>query len=270
MKSAADLNPSDPYQRLLQEYDLREIDSNDARSLFHRKYMARLRWVVGTVQRQLAPGSIVLEVGCSQANASLLLAERGYRAVGLDIRPKALGYALSKHTDGPFFVVAGSAAHLPVSNQQVDGIILGELLEHCADPVGIVRECSKALAPGGIAVLTTPNGQYIGSTEPLYRPDSQGNASLAQQQFGAAGDDHLFAFTLPSLKQVLAAAGLQPGACGYVGSAIYSDRLSPLKRLLPLRWLGGLSTWISSTPGLNRWLSYSLVAVARKPVSGDE
>jgi len=108
-------------------------------------------------------------------------------------------------------VVAGSAVHLPVGNQQVDGIVLGELLEHCADPVGVVRECSKALAPGRIAALTIPNGQYIGSTEPLYRPDRQKNASWAQQQFGAAADDHLFAFTLHSLRQVRAAAGLQPG-----------------------------------------------------------
>jgi len=51
----------------------------------------------------------VLEVGCSQANASLLLAEQGYRCIGLDIRPEALGYASSKHTDGRFYPVSGSA-----------------------------------------------------------------------------------------------------------------------------------------------------------------
>ncbi len=90
MKDARELHPTNSYQKMLQEYDLREIDAQYRRSLFHRKYMARLGWVLQTVQRELTPGSTVLEVGCSQANASLLLAEQGYRCIGLDIRPEAL------------------------------------------------------------------------------------------------------------------------------------------------------------------------------------
>jgi len=72
MRDARELHPTNSYQKLLQEYDLREIDAQDRRSLFHRKYMARPEWVLQTIQRELPPGSLVLEVGCSQANASLL------------------------------------------------------------------------------------------------------------------------------------------------------------------------------------------------------
>ena len=79
MRDARQLHPANSYQKLLHEYDLREIDAQDRHSLLHRKYMARLGWVLQTVQRELAPGSTVLDVGCSQANASLLLAEQGYR-----------------------------------------------------------------------------------------------------------------------------------------------------------------------------------------------
>jgi len=54
MRDARQLHPTDPYQKLLQEYDLREIDAEDRHSLFHRKYMARLDWVLRAIQRELA------------------------------------------------------------------------------------------------------------------------------------------------------------------------------------------------------------------------
>ena len=96
--------------------------------------MVRLNWVLQTIQRELSPGSLILEVGCAQANASLLLAERGYRCLGLDIRPEALQYARSKHTGGSFYPVAGSADHLPLASGQIDSVVIGEMLEHCAQP----------------------------------------------------------------------------------------------------------------------------------------
>ncbi len=264
MRNARELHPTNSYQKLLQEYDLREIDAQDRRSLFHRKYMARLSWVLQTVQRELGPGSTVLEVGCSQANASLLLAEQGYRCISLDIRPEALTYALSKHTNGSFCPIAGSAESLPFASKQFDGIIVGELLEHCANPAAIARRCVQLLKPCGIAVFTTPNGQYIASKEPLYELCRGADSSLVRRQFGPAGDDHLFAFALSSFKQVLEAADLDIIYSGYVGSVVYSDRYFPLKPIMSPAWLDRLSRLVNCLPGLNRLLSYTLVAVARK------
>ena len=60
MKSARHLAPTGPYQERLREFDLREIDAAAPHSLAHRKYMARLTWVMGIIQRELPPGSRVL------------------------------------------------------------------------------------------------------------------------------------------------------------------------------------------------------------------
>ncbi len=263
MRDARQLHPANSYQKLLQEYDLREIDARDRRSLFHRKYMARLGWVIGTIQRELAPGSTVLEVGCSQANASLLLAEQGYRCIGLDIRPEALRYALSKHTDGRFYPVAGSAEHLPFASEQVDGIIIGEMLEHCAQPTAVVRACMQLVRSRGILVITTPNGEYLGLHDPLYSPEAERDAQLQRYQF--LRDTHVFTFTPPRLRKLLTSCGLEVVECEYVGSVVYSDRYSPLKRIMSAAWLDRLSRLVNHLPGLNRLLSYALVAVARKP-----
>lgn len=263
MRDARQLRPANSYQKLLQEYDLREIDARDRHSLFHRKYMARLGWVLQTVQRELTPGSTVLEVGCSQANVSLLLAEQGYRCVGLDIRPEALRYALSKHTDGRFYPVASSAEHLPFASEQVDGVIIGEVLEHCAQPTAIIRACMELVRSGGIVVITTPNGEYVGLHDPLYRPEAERDAQLQRYQF--LRDTHVFTFTPPRLRKLLTSCGLEVVECEYVGSVVYSDRYSPLKRIMSPARLDRLSRLVNYLPGLNRLLSYTLVAVARKP-----
>jgi len=263
MKDARQLHPVNSYQKLLQEYDLREIDAEDRRSLFHRKYMARLAWVLQTVQRELAPGSTVLEVGCSQANTSLLLAEQGYRCIGLDIRSEALGYALSKHTNGRFYPVVGSAERLPFASEQLDGIIIGEMLEHCAQPTAVVQACMELMRKGGVAVITTPNGEYLGLHDPLYHPEAERDAQLQRYQF--LRDTHVFTFTPPHLRNLLTSCGLQAVKCEYVGSVVYSDRYFLLKRIVSPAWLDHLSRLVNHLPGLNRLLSYTLVAVARKP-----
>jgi len=205
----------------------------------------------------------VLEVGCSQANISLLLAEQGYRCIALDIRLEALGYALCKYTDGPFYPVVGSAERLPFASEQLDGIIIGEMLEHCAQPTTIIGACMELVRSGGIMVITTPNGQYTGLHDPLYRPEDERDAQLQRYQF--LRDTHVFTFTAPRLRKLLASCGLTVVECDYVGSVVYSDAYSPLKRIMSATWLDRLSRLVNQVPGLNRLLSYTLVAVARKP-----
>ena len=262
MKSAHNLEPSDPDQKLLRDYDLREIDAADPRSRFHRKYVARLRRIVQAVTAALPPGAIVLDVGCSQANASLLLAEQGYCPVGVDIRRGALQYALSKHERGWFRCVVGSAARLPFRAGQVDAVILGEMLEHCADPVRVLDECLRPLKPGGLLVVTTPNARYLGGHDTPYTPAQPASVELAQRQF--LPDTHVFVFTRAQLRRLLRRGGLEVLTCGYEGSLVYSDRLSLFKRFLAPAQLDSLSRLLNHLPVLNALLSYTLVAVARK------
>ncbi len=137
------------------------------------------------------------------------------------------------------------------------------MLEHCAQPTAIIRACVRLVGSGGIVVVTTPNGEYIGLHDPLYRPETERDAQLRRYQF--LRDIHVFTFTPPHLRKLLTSCGLEVVECEYVGSVVYSDRYFPLKRFMTVAWLDRLSRWINHLPGLNRLLSYTLVAVARKP-----
>ena len=263
MKHARAVACTCAHHRLLQIYDLREIDSADPWEVFHLKYRARLEAMVQTARRLAGPGGSVLEVGCSQANAGLLLAEAGLTVLAIDLLPDALTYARAKHEQGAFHVAAASAEALPVRGGQFDCVLLGELLEHCAEPAAIVAEAARVLRPGGHLLVTTPNGEYGSSDLPPYRPGLP-DERLRARQFGAEGADHLFAFTRQSLRQLLSGADLRPVGCAYLGSALFSNRLGRFKRLLSPTGLQRLARTLNRLPAWGRRYAPTLFAIAQK------
>jgi SAM-dependent methyltransferase len=53
------------------------------------------------------------------------------------------------------------ASRLPFTRASMDGIILGEFLEHQTDVTPFFRECGRVLKPGGQLLITTPNPGFI-------------------------------------------------------------------------------------------------------------
>jgi SAM-dependent methyltransferase len=45
---------------------------------------------------------------------------------------------------------------LPVDSESLDGVVLTEVLEHCADPFGAIKEVHRVLKPGGFLMVTSP------------------------------------------------------------------------------------------------------------------
>jgi SAM-dependent methyltransferase len=50
----------------------------------------------------------------------------------------------------------GDLLNIPMGDGTIDGVILTEVLEHCADPFRAVAEIYRVLAPGGLLLATTP------------------------------------------------------------------------------------------------------------------
>lgn len=50
----------------------------------------------------------------------------------------------------------GDLCALPFAADAFDGIVLTEVLEHCADPPGAMREVFRVLKPGGLLLVTSP------------------------------------------------------------------------------------------------------------------
>ncbi|MCC8362602.1 glycosyltransferase [Lysobacter sp. A6] len=126
---------------------------------FGQKTRERINWMCAQ-----ARGDTVLDVGCSQGIASILMAREGLRVTGLDIYPPAIEYAMGERAKEIATVQerldfrCGELAAL--GDGQYDTVIMGEVVEHQTNPVRFIRQGAARVAPGGRIVVTVPYGLH--------------------------------------------------------------------------------------------------------------
>jgi ubiquinone/menaquinone biosynthesis C-methylase UbiE len=138
---------------------------------FQQVSRRRIHWMCAQVG-----GPDVLDVGCSQGIASILLAREGHRVVGIDREHEAIRAARERldQEEAPvrerveFRVGEGRAVGF--ADGSFDAVLLGEVLEHQLDPGTLLDEARRVLRPSGRIVITTPYGihPYPDHKEPLY------------------------------------------------------------------------------------------------------
>ena len=106
----------------------------------------------------------VLDVGCSQGIASLVVARNGFEVVGVDVELDRVDYAEADRARERAEVaervrfVGGSAFALPFGDDSFDTVLLGEILEHLDKPEAVLDEVARVLRPGGVVAITVPFG----------------------------------------------------------------------------------------------------------------
>ena len=100
----------------------------------------------------VGPGVRVLDVATGPGYAAGRAAERGARAVGVDIAAGMVEIARRAHPELEFRV--GDAEALPFGDAEFDAVVGNFVLLHLGRPERAVAEAARVLAPGGRAAFT--------------------------------------------------------------------------------------------------------------------
>lgn len=156
----------------------------------------------------------VLDVGCAVGYIGEFLRRTtpGRWLAGIEIDPGAAERA-KPHYDQ---MIAGSiddAAVWAQLRRPVDAMIFGDVLEHTADPVAVLRMARSKLADGGMIVVSIPNVGYFKIRLRLLR------GKFEYEDWGIMDRTHLRFFTLKTAQEMLRQAGFtvvhREGVQGY-------------------------------------------------------
>ncbi|REJ82151.1 MAG: methyltransferase domain-containing protein [Acidobacteria bacterium] len=102
----------------------------------------------------LEPGSTVGDLGCGSGELTALVAPFVERVIGVDASAEMLQLA-GQRTQGLDNVElrSGQLENLPIADSALDVAVLNLVLSHAAEPERTLREASRALRPGGAALI---------------------------------------------------------------------------------------------------------------------
>ena len=98
----------------------------------------------------------ILDLGCGTGWFTRKLAGLGSEAsvTGMDLSPGMVEHAGSTAPPGLTWVVADAEA-IPLPNHSCDLVFSNLMIQWCADPVQVLRECRRVLKPGGRLMVST-------------------------------------------------------------------------------------------------------------------
>lgn len=136
----------------------------------------RIHWMCGQADGR------VLDLGCSQGIASIIIGREGLPVSGVDHEISRLIQArhdLAQEDSwvaGRVLFLAAEGRDLPFADGTFQTVLLGEVLEHLVLPHLLLDEVVRVLAPGGRLVVTTPVGYHpFHDHKASFYPASLGN-----------------------------------------------------------------------------------------------
>ena len=192
----------------------------------HWWFAGRREVVARVLERRLAPGASVLDVGCGTG----FILERLLRSFdALGVEPDASVRARAS-ADATKRILPGSSDDLAaLGGRRFDAVLLLDVIEHVDDDSATLRNAAAALAPGGELLVTVPAHPWLWS-----RHDEL--------------NQHRRRYTRAMLRRAFAAAGLEPLHISH-----FNTRLFPLALVHRLGRRRDTSAALRVPPGpLNR------------------
>jgi ubiquinone/menaquinone biosynthesis C-methylase UbiE len=112
----------------------------------------------------LRVGDAALDLGCgSGVFAQALASESGTTVLGLDLAPPA-----SRGSESGVHWLLGAAQRLPFADRSLRLVFLSNLVHHLEDPLPVLREVRRCLAPGGSCMVRAVTPAQL-KDRPQYR-----------------------------------------------------------------------------------------------------
>jgi 2-polyprenyl-3-methyl-5-hydroxy-6-metoxy-1,4-benzoquinol methylase len=199
----------------------------------------------------------LLDYGCGSGSFGARMSEMGWHVTLMDfnavsVRQAGLRYNLP--------VLAGSLPHPRVGPESFDVVNMGAVLEHVPDPHRVVEAAARALAPGGLLVISVP--------------------CLSSWAFRIFGADwwglelprHLLHFTPVTLRRLLEAHGLVIRECHTVARGSWLRRSLATVRgrsgvRLFKRTLCRFAAWAPMCRLIGRWTAETKQAESLKVIA---
>ncbi|MBA4047707.1 MAG: bifunctional 2-polyprenyl-6-hydroxyphenol methylase/3-demethylubiquinol 3-O-methyltransferase UbiG [Sphingomonas sp.] len=102
-------------------------------------------------------GKRALDVGCGAGLLCEPLARMGATVTGLDAAPENIAAAKAHAAQSGLSIDYRTGSVEDLGDATFDLVTSLEVIEHVSDPVAFVRGLARALAPGGLMILSTPN-----------------------------------------------------------------------------------------------------------------
>jgi SAM-dependent methyltransferase len=240
--------------------------SDEERRLEERVAQRRTPHFARLLRTVRGPGRL-LDVGTGVGELLRLAREAGWAAVGVDVDPAIVAYARGRGLD----VRHGELATLRLPASSFDLVTLWNVLDFLPDPLAVLSECRRLLAPGGRIFVRTPNVPFQRAGARLARPlTAVGRGRSVEDRPRWLGIFHTSNFSARTLRIVLERAGFRDielrnsapiGGDPYLGlDRVGESVLGCAKRMV----FGAVQAAALASGG--RWLlGPSLEAWARKP-----
>lgn len=181
----------------------------------------------------------LLELGCGVGAELAILAQRwpGLALTGVDLSASQLVAARGLLADipetRPIALVQADARRLPFASASFDRVISIWLLEHVADPLGILREALRVTRPQGELICTEVDNTTFELNPPVPAIEDWWQCFNRYQQ--AAGGDPYIGAKLGRLAQALGGEGIITQRL-----AVIDSHRDPDRRVLLLDYLRDL------------------------------